>query len=102
MLFSGDHCPEAISQTHRISHRAHRSVPRLVNGVHVANPDIDEMVESGVVQGHVVRTTIQLVLMESHQAPMVNQVVHRQPLLEDIPKVLFGILRPKKSQIDDL
>ena len=32
----------------------------------------------------------------------VDQVVHRQPLLEDVPKVLLGVLRPKQGGIDDL
>ena len=40
------------------------------------DPDVDEMVERGVIQGHIVSPTIQLVLMESNKAPMINQVVH--------------------------
>ena len=68
-----------------------RSIPRFIDGVHIADPDIDEVVESGVVQRHVVRTTIQLVLVEGYQASVVNQVVHQQPLLEDVPKVLLGV-----------
>ena len=60
------------------------------------------MVESGVVQGHIVRPTIQLVLMEGHQAPMIDEVVYRQPLLEDVPEVLLRIFGPKQSGVDDL
>ena len=60
------------------------------------------MIESGVVQRHVVRTTIQLVLVESYQAPVVDEVVHRQPLLQDVPEVLLGVFRPKQGRIDDL
>ena len=66
VLFSSDHGPEAISQTGRVAHRTRRSVPRFIDGVHIADPDVDEVVESGVVQGHVVRPTIKLVLVECH------------------------------------
>ena len=45
---------------------------------------------------------IQLVLVESDQASMVHEVVNGQPLLEDIPEVLFGVLRPKEGGIDNL
>ena len=76
--------------------------PRFIDGVHVANPDIDEVVKGGVVERHVVRTTIQLVLVEGYQAPMVDKVVHRQPLLEDVPKVLLGVFQPEQGRIDDL
>ena len=48
----------------------------------VADPNVDEVVQSGVVQRHVVSPTIQLVLVESYQTPVVDQVVHRQPLLK--------------------
>ena len=54
----------------------------------------DEVVQSRVVKRHVVRMTIQLVLVESNKASVVDQVIHRQPLLEDVPKVLFWVLRP--------
>ena len=79
-----------------------RSVPGLINGVHITDPDVNEVVQSGVVQGHVVRPTIQLVLVEGYQAPMVDKVVHRQPLLEDVSKVLLRVFQPKKSRVDDL
>ena len=39
-------------------------------------PQCDEMVERHIVKRHVVSATIDLVLMESHQASMINQVVH--------------------------
>ena len=55
------------------------------------------MIEGGVVQGHVIRPVIQLILVESYQAPMVDKVVHQQPLLEDVPEVLLGILQPKQG-----
>ena len=60
------------------------------------------MVERGVVQRHVVRPTIQLVLVERYQTSMVDEVVNGQPFLEDVPKVLLGVLRPKEGGIDDL
>ena len=49
-----------------------------------------------------VRTTVQLILVEGYQTPVVNQVVHRQPLLEDVAEVLLWVLRPKQGGIDDL
>ena len=79
-----------------------RSVPRLVDGIHVSDPDVDKVVESGVVQRHVVRTTIQLVLVERYQAPVEDEVINGQPFLKDVPKVLFGVLRPKQGRIDNL
>ena len=60
------------------------------------------MVKGGIVKRHVVGMTIKLVLVEGYQASMVDEVVHRQPLLEDVPEVLFGILRPEQGGIDDL
>ena len=102
VLFPGRHSPEAVRQTGRVAHRTRGSVPRLVDGVHVVDPDVDEVIKGGVVQGHVVCTTIQLVLVEGYQASVVNKVVYRQPLLEDVPKVLLGILRPIQGRIDDL
>ena len=80
----------------------HGSIPWLINGVHVANPDIDEVVKGGVVQGHVIPPAIQLILVEGYQAPVVDEVVHRQPLLEGVPKILLRIFRPKEGRIDDL
>ena len=79
-----------------------RGVPRLIDGIHIPDPDVDEMVESGVVQGHIVRPTIQLVPMEGYQTSMVHEVVHGQPLLEYVTEVLFRVLRPKEGGIDDL
>ena len=61
-----------VPQAGRIPHRTRRSVPRLVNGVHITDPDVDEMVKGGVIKRHVVGSPIQLVLVESHQAPMVD------------------------------
>ena len=75
VLLSTDHGPEAVPQTSSIPHGARRSVPGFVDGIHVADPDVNKVVEGGVVQRHVVRTTIQLVLMESYQASVENQVV---------------------------
>ena len=49
-----------------------RSIPWLIDSVHVMDPDVDEVVEGGVIQRHVVSTTIKLVLVEGHQASMVN------------------------------
>ena len=66
------------------------------------DPDVDEVVKGGVVEGHIISTTVQLVLVEGYQAPVVDQVIHRQPLLEDVPKVLLRVLRPKQGRIDDL
>ena len=77
-----------IPQTGRVVHGTRRSIPGLINGVHITDPDVDEVIQGGVVQGHVVRTTIQLVLVEGCQAPVVDKVVHRQPFLEDVPEVL--------------
>ena len=80
-----------------VPHGTHRCVPRLVNRVHVTNPDVDHMIQHSVVKRHVVGPTIQLVLIERYQASVINEVVHRQPLLEDVAKVLLGILRPKQG-----
>ena len=52
----------------------------------------DEVVQSRVVKRHVVRMTIQLVLVESNKASMIHEVVNRQPLLEDIMEVLLRVL----------
>ena len=92
----------AIPQTGCIPHGMRRSIPRLVNGVHITDPNVDEVVKSGVVQGHVIRPTIQLVLVESHQAPVIDEVVHRQPLFKDVAEVLLRVFRPKESGIDNL
>ena len=86
------HGPEAIPQTGGIPHGMRGSIPRLVNGVHIMHPNVDKMEQSGVVKRHVVGTMIQLVLVESNKAPMINQVVHRQPLLQDISEVFFRVL----------
>ena len=102
VLLSSDHGPEAIPQTSGVPHGTRRSVPGFVNGVHITDPDVDQVVQGDVVQRHVIGATIQLVLMEGHQASMVDQVVQQQPLLEDVPEVLFGILRPEQSRIDNL
>ena len=95
VLLPSDHGPEAIPQASRVPHRTRQSVPRLINGVHITDPDIDEMIECRIVERHVVSTTIKVVLVERHQASMVYQVVHRQPLLEDVPEVLLRVFRPK-------
>ena len=79
-----------------------RSVPRLVGDVHVASPNVDEMVPGDVVERHILRTTVQLVLMESNKVSVIDKVVHRQPLLQDIPEVLLWVLRPKQGGINDL
>ena len=89
-------------QTSCVAHGTRRSVPRLINGIHVPDPDVDEVVEGGVVQGHVVSPTIELVLVERYQASMVDEVVNGQPLLEDVPEVLLWDFRPKQGRIDDL
>ena len=51
------------------------SVPRLVHGIHVPYPDVDQMVQCRIIKRHIVGTTIKLVLVEGHQASMVHQVV---------------------------
>ena len=66
------------------------------------DPDVDEVVKSHIVERHVVGTTIKLVLMERYQAPMVDEVVNQQPLLEDVSKVLLRDLQSIQSRIDDL
>ena len=66
------------------------------------DPDVDQMIQSRIVKQHIIGTAVKLVLMESHKTPMVNQVVHRQPLLEDVTEVLLGVFRPRQSRIDDL
>ena len=76
VLLPSDHGPEAIPQTGRVTHGMHRSIPWLINGVHIVDPDVDEVIKSGVVQRHVIGTTVQLVFMESHQASVIDQVVH--------------------------
>ena len=43
--------------------------------IHIPSADVKEMVQHGVVKRHVVRPTVQLVLVEGYQAPMVDQVV---------------------------
>ena len=96
------HGPEAIPQTSCIAHGARRSIPRFIDGVHIADPNVDEVVQSNIIKGHVIGTTIKLVFMESNKAPMVNQVVHQQPLLEDVAKVLLRVLQPKQGRVDDL
>ena len=83
-------------------HGTRRGVPRLVNGVHIPDSDVDEVIKGGVVQGHIVCPTIQLVLVERYQASMIDQVVHRQPLLQDVPEVLLRILQPKQGGVDNL
>ena len=79
-----------------------RSVPRLVDGIHVPDPDVDKVIEGGIVERHVIRTTIKLVLVERYQAPVVDEVVDGQPLLKDVPKVLLRVLRPEQGRIDEL
>ena len=54
--------------------------------------NVEEMIKSHIIQRHIIRPTIQLVLMESDEAPMVNQVVYGQPLLEDVLEVLLWVL----------
>ena len=60
------------------------------------------MIKGGVVKGHVISPTVELVFMERYQAPVIDEVVNRQPLFEDVPEVLLRILRPKEGGIDDL
>ena len=79
-----------------------RSAPRLIDSVHITDTDVDKVVEGGIIERHVIRSTIQLVLVERNQASVVDEVVHRQPFLEDVPKVLLRIFRPKKGRVDDL
>ena len=69
-----------------------RRIPSLISGVHVAHPDVDEMIQNGVVKRHIVGTTIQLVLMEGNKTSVINQVVHQQPLLQDVLEVFFWVL----------
>ena len=102
VLFSSDHRPEAIPQTSRVPHGTRRSVPRLIDGIHIPDSDVDEVIECGIVERHIIRPAIQLVLMEGYQAPMIDEVVQQQPLLQDVPKILLDILRPKEGGIDDL
>ena len=102
VLLSSDHRPQAIPQTRRVTHGTRRGVPRFIDSVHITDPDIDEMVKRRVVERHVVGATIELVLMEHYQAPVVDEVVNRQPLLKDATEVLFRVLRPKQGQVDDL
>ena len=92
VLFPSDHGPEAVPQTSRVAHGMRRHVPRLINGVHILHPNIDQVVKGCVIKRHVIHLTIQLVLVESNKAPMVHQVVDGQPLLEDIAKVLLRVL----------
>ena len=66
VLFPSNHGPEAIPQTSSILHGAHQSVPRLVRSVHVPSPNINEVIQGHVIQRHIVSSTIQLVLVESH------------------------------------
>ena len=92
VLLPRNHGPEVIPQTGGIPHGTRGSIPRLVDGVHIAHPDVDEVIQGSIVERHVVGTTIQLVLMESNKASMINQVVHRQPLLQDVSEVFFQVL----------
>ena len=79
-----------------------RSIPRLVDGIHIPDPNVDKMVKGGVIERHVVGAMIKLVLMKSYQAPMVHQVVHGQPFLEDVTEVLLWVLRPTQGRINNL
>ena len=58
VLFSSDHGPEAIPQTGGITHGTCQSVPGLVNGIHIPDPDVDEVIKGCIVERHVVGTTI--------------------------------------------
>ena len=60
------------------------------------------MVKCGIVKGHVVGATIELVFVERHEAPMVHQVVQGQPLLQDISEVLLQVLQPIQGRVDNL
>ena len=80
----------------------HGSIPRLVDGVHIVHPNVDQMIQSRVVERHVVGAMIQLVLMESNEASMVNQVVYRQPLLQNVTEVFLRVFQPEQGGIDDL
>ena len=80
----------------------HQSVPRLVDGVHIADPDVDEMVKCSIVEGHVVGMTIKLVLVECNETTVIDEVVHRQPLLQDITEVLLQVLQMIQGGIDNL
>ena len=61
------------------------------------HPDVDEVIQSGVIKRHVVGMTIQLILVERHQASMIHEVVNGQLLLEDVPKVLIRVSEPLYS-----
>ena len=74
----------------------------MVTSIHVADPDVDEVIEGGVVEGHIISPTVELVPMERYQAPVEDEVVNGQLFLEDVPKVLLRVLRPGQSRIDDL
>ena len=101
-MFASNHSPETIPQTGGVPHGTRRSVPRLVDRIHIADPDVDEVVESGVVEGHVISPTVELVLMERYQTPVIDEVVNGQLLLEDVPKVLLGVFQPEQGRVDDL
>ena len=60
------------------------------------------MVQGSVIERHVVGTTIKLVLVARYQASVINQVVHRQPLLEDVTEVLLRVLGVEQGGVDDL
>ena len=102
VLFPSNHHPEAVPQTSSKTHGTHWRVPRLVDGVHVVGTNVEEMIKSHIIQRHIIRPTIQLVLMESDEAPMVNQVAYGQPLLEDVLEVLLWVLWTKQSGVNDL
>ena len=64
--------------------------------------DVEEVVKCHIIKRHVVGMTIRLVLVESHQTPVMVGVVHPQPLLECISGVLLQVLRPEQSGINNL
>ena len=74
-----------------------RSIPQFVTGIHITGPDIDEMVQRGVVKRHVVSPMVQLILVEHHKASMEHEVINGQPLLKDIAEVLLRVLRSKQG-----
>ena len=92
MLLPRNHGPEAIPQTGGVPHGTRGGVPRLVDGVHIVHPDVDKVIQGGVIERHIISPTIQLVLMKSNKASMIDQVVHRQPLLQDISEVFLRVL----------
>ena len=60
MLLPRNHGPEAVPQTGGVPHGTCGGVPRLVNGVHIAHPNVDKVIQGGVIERHIVRATLPL------------------------------------------